>query len=126
MSLGGPLKQLSIGGIGMAVKNGAEVSLVAGGYDNEPDMNGDGSMDVIQEAVPCKGEGIEVSFRSDADRAAVVQMKNSGLEYPAVATLANGDEYTASVAIIGAVAINTKRAAMALNLAGGGDWQKQN
>ena len=126
MAIGGSVESISLDGRTFSVTADSDVSKKFGGFENEIQMNGDGTSRIIKTRVPLSIEGLVISVDDDrGDREFLNELSQRSDFFPFTITLASGAIYQASVQLVGEVQSSTQNSTAQIALHGAGKITKQ-
>jgi trimethylamine:corrinoid methyltransferase-like protein len=125
-AVGGSIESVSIKGRGFAVAADADASRKLGGFENENQMNGNGTTRTVKTRVGWMVSGLSLSLDDTMGDQEFLQEIADGLEQvPISVTLASGAIYSATGTITGEISGSTQSATGEIELSGGGKLEKQ-
>lgn len=124
--IGGSVLKMDIGGRNFSVAADGDVGVKLGGFENEVQSNGDGSVRVVKTRVPWSLDGVPLSINHDVNDLQYLQDIADGKKMvPISITMASGDVYNKEGTITGEVKMQTQNATAPLSFAGPGRLGKQ-
>ena len=125
-AIGGSVESVTLSGREMPATADADVTRKLGGFTNEVEANGNGTVRIIKTRTPWSLDGVVVQVDdTNGDHEFLQQLADSNVEFPVVISLASGESYQAVGQISGDLAATTKASTVSLNLMGGGKATKQ-
>ena len=126
MAVGGSIESISIDGRNFPVASDADASRKLGGFENEVQANGDGSVRIVKSRVPWSIDGVVVEIDDDrGDQEFLQEKANGNGVFPVAMTLASGAIYQGRGQITGEVQASSQSATAPISLMGGGELTKQ-
>lgn len=126
MAIGGSIESITIDGREFPVAADSEANRKLGGFDNEVEANGNGSVRVIKTRAPWSLDGIAVVIDdSNEDMEFLQQLADSSRLAPVVITYASGEAYQGTGQITGELQHGSKATTASLALKGSGKLTKQ-
>jgi len=123
---GGSLEKASIAGRLFAVASDADAGLILGGFENEVQSNGDGSIRVVKTRKPWSIDGVTISIdNSKGDLEFLQQVADKKEEVPVSLTLADGSVYHGKGQIVGELKAQTMASTAPVALMGSKKLSKQ-
>lgn len=121
MATGGSIESVSLAGRVFAVAADADTQRKLGGWENEVQMNGDGSGRLIKTRVAAQFAGLQLSV-DDArgDDEFLTEIKNGRDFVPGVVTYASGQSYSGLLQIVGEYVYNSQASTATVDLHGPG------
>ena len=124
-AIGGSLETLAINGREFPVAADAEAKRKLGGWENEVEINGDGSARIIKTRVPLSLEGIVLEVDDDKGDHEFLQDIVDGKAFvPIVLTYGSGGSWQGTAIITGDNSHNSKSTTIEVNLKGPGTLTK--
>lgn len=109
MFIGGPVKEVSFNGRTFQVAEDADVTIDLGGYSNEVQMNGDGSVRVIKTRKPGAIEAVSVAIDRERQDQEFLQSISNGTELTDTSiTFVDGSVYYGQSILTGDLKVNSK------------------
>lgn len=125
-AVGGSIESVSIKGRSFAVAADADGSRKLGGFENEKQLNGNGTSRTIKSRVGWMIGGLSLSLDDTMGDQEFLQEIADGLEDVAISiTLASSAIYSGTGTITGEIAGSTQSATGEIELSGGGKLEKQ-
>lgn len=125
-SIGGSLISLSLDGRQFAVPADTDVTMKLGGFENETQANGDGTVRDVKTRIPWSMSGVQVSLDdSQSDLEYLQGLADSDIPVDVVAELASGALYTGKGAVNGELQQTTQNAVGQFDLMGPGKLTQQ-
>lgn len=125
-AVGGSLEKASIAGRLFAAATDADAGVKLGGYENEVQSNGDGSVRVVKTRVPWSLDGVTLSIdNSKGDLQFLQDVQDKKEEVPMSLTLADGSVYHGKGQIVGELKMQTMASTAAVALMGSKRLAKQ-
>lgn len=125
-AIGGSIESVTIDGRIFAVAADAESQRKLGGFENEVQMNGDGTGRIIKTRIPPVVDGLTISIDDDNEDSEFLQERANGkVFFPFAITYASGNTYQGVMMITGEVQVSSQNATAAVSLMGTGELTKQ-
>lgn len=125
-AIGGPIESITLAGRSFAVAADADGQRKLGGFENETQMNGDGTGRLIKSRVPWMLDGITVEIDdSRGDQEFVQDLQDRQDYFPITVTFASGEVYQGTGQVSGEVQTSSQNATAALSLSGPGKMTRQ-
>lgn len=125
-AVGGSIESVALNGRNFAVAADAEANRKMGGWENEVQMNGDGTARIIKTRVPLSIDGITLSVDDTRGDAEYLNKLAGGKDFfPIAITYASGVTYMAQAMITGEVTISSQNSTGSITLTGPGVLTKQ-
>lgn len=122
MATGGSIESVSLAGRIFAVPADADVQRKLGGFENETQPNGDGSMRLIKTRIPASITGLQVTINDDrGDEEYLTQLKNGREYFPFSITYASGNTYAGRMQIVGEMQTASQNTTAQFDLMGPGE-----
>lgn len=131
MSTGGSIQEVTIRGRTFPVAADADASRKLGGYENEVQMNGDGSARIVKTRVSWSLDGLTLSINDNRGDHEFLQDIADGVEadddgfYTVSVTFASGATYQGRGTVTGEIAWGSQNTTAGTALAGPGTLTKQ-
>ena len=125
-AIGGSVREIGLDGRLFALAADANLSLNLGGYDNETQVNGDGTARLVKTRVPATLSDINVNMdlaRGDLDY--LQELRDRSGYWPIYVTLVDGTTYQGVAQINGELVYSTMSATAQFGLSGPGTWTRQ-
>lgn len=120
MSVGGSIQECTLAGTRFPVASDAEVNRKLGGFENEVQMNGDGSPRIIKTRVPFKLDSIVLSMDENRGDQELIQSLADRLEPFAITiTYVSGRVYQGTGTITGEVVMSSQNSTCTITVEGG-------
>lgn len=121
MAIGGSIESVSLAGRVFSVASDADTQRKLGGYENEVQMNGDGTGRMIKTRVAAQITGLQLSINDErGDDEFITELKNGLDFFPAVVTYASGVSYSGKLQIVGEHVYNSQAGTATVDLHGPG------
>ncbi len=125
-SMGGPIESVSVRGRTFSVAGDADVSRKLGGFDNETEMNGDGTGRPIKTRMPWSLTGVTISIDDErGDQEYLQGLADLPDFYPVVITYVSGDVYSGDGHIEGDFSHASARGVAEIGFSGPGKLSRQ-
>lgn len=125
-AIGGSVEDVSIKGRLFAVAADADGNRKLGGFENEIQMNGNGTYRLVKTRVPWLLDGLTLVVDDDRDDQKFLQdIADSEEEVEVTATFANGNTFQANGTIVGELGYSSQSATCSVTLSGGGKMTQQ-
>lgn len=125
-AVGGSIESISIAGREFAVAADADVSRKLGGFENELQANGNGTVRVVKTRVPWSLSDVTVQVDDAAGDLEFLQNIANGRQLvPCAITFANGETYGGSGIVTGEVTASSQNATASITIMGEGTLTKQ-
>lgn len=125
-STGGSVESISLNGRIFAVAGDVEINRKLGGFENEIEMNGDGSARLIKNRIANSLDGVVVSCDDDRADHEYVQELSDGNDFFTIAiTYASGITYQGLTQITGELQHSSQKATLTFSTMGPGQLTKQ-
>lgn len=125
-AVGGSLESINLKGRTFSVAADADVARKLGGFENEVEVNGDGSGRLIKTRVPFSKEGITISVDDDrGDQEFLQNLANLKDFFAINATYASGAVWQGDGQLTGDLVYSSQSATAAINVKGTGKLTKQ-
>ena len=126
MSTSGSVESVSIAGTVFAVAADADNNMKLGGFENEMQANGDGSVRQVKTRVPWMLDGLQLSIDHDNEDLEFLQERaNSPILVACSVTFASGNTYSGKGNVTGEVQGSSQSGTATITLAGSGELTKQ-
>jgi hypothetical protein len=94
MSAGGSIQEVTLSGRRFAVAAEAESNRKLGGFENEAQANGDGSVRIVKKRVPFKLDGLQLDIDDNRlDQEYLQELANRTEMFPITVSYVNGTTY---------------------------------
>ena len=126
MGVGGSIESVTLDGRNFAVASDAESNRKIGGFENEAQPNGDGSVRFVKTRVAWSLDGLTVDV-DDArgDHEFLQELSDRNTNFPVAITYASGAVYQGTGQIVGEMQASSQNATAAVALMGPGILTKQ-
>ena len=126
MGVGGSIESITLDGRTFAVAADAESQRKIGGFENEAQPNGDGSVRIIKTRVVWSLDGLTVDV-DDArgDQEFLQELTDGNTNFPVAITYASGEVYQGTGQLVGEMQASSQNATAAVALMGPGILTKQ-
>jgi hypothetical protein len=125
-AVGGSIQEISIDGRTFPVAADADASRKLGGYENENQPNGDGTMRKIMKRVGWVVSGLTIQISDIRDDQAFLQSVANKLDYvPITITYPSGITYQARGTVAGELAGSSETTTAEIELSGPGELTQQ-
>jgi hypothetical protein len=119
-AIGGSVAKVTLKGRMFAIAADADVTLKLGGFENEVQANGNGTVRGIKKRVPSMAESVTLSVDSDSDDLTFLQdLANLDALFPVEYVMANGSIYSGEQQITGELKYSSQNATATVTLSGG-------
>jgi hypothetical protein len=126
MTVGGSIESVSIKGRIFAVASDAECTRKLGGFENEIQVNGNGTTRTVKTRVAWALDGLSIVMDDDrGDQEFLQEVANGKEDVPIAITFASNVTYQAQGTITGEVPASSQNATGAISLGGPGELSKQ-
>jgi hypothetical protein len=124
--IGGPIADLTLSGRYVSVAEDAESNRKLGGFENEVQMNGDGTGRLIKTRVPWSADGLTVNVDDDnGDQEFLQDLANRNDFFELTVGYVSGAIFQGTGQIVGEIAYSSKNATATVALMGTGTFTKQ-
>ncbi|MCK5236210.1 MAG: hypothetical protein KAR06_04415 [Deltaproteobacteria bacterium] len=124
--IGGSIESVTLDGRTFAVAADAESQRKLGGFENEAQSNGDGSVRIIKTRVAWSLDGLTVDVDDmNGDLEFLQGLSDRNTNYPIAITYASGAVYQGTGQIVGETQASSQNATAAVSLMGPGILTKQ-
>lgn len=121
MATGGSVESVSLRGRIFSVPADADIQRKLGGFENEVQMNGDGSARIVKTRIPSMIGGLQVTIDDTrGDEEYLTELKNGRDFFPFSITYASGVTYAGQVMIVGEVTTASQNTTATMDLNGPG------
>lgn len=118
-AVGGSIESITLNGRNFSVAADSDVSRKLGGWENEVEANGDGTIRIVKTRVASNLGGITLSIDDTrADDEYLHKLKALKDAFPVAITLASGVVYQGDMVIIGEVSTSTQNSTAEIELSG--------
>jgi hypothetical protein len=125
-AVGGSIESVSISGRNFSVAADADASRKLGGFENEMQVNGDGTDRVIKTRVAWMISGLTLSVDPDRGDHEFLQAISDGTaRVPISITYAGSETYAGTGIVTGELSSSSQSATVEVELSGGGKLEKQ-
>ena len=125
-AIGGSIESITLDGREFTVAGDAEAQRKLGGFENEWQMNGNGTARLIKTRVAWSLDGVVIEVDdSRSDQEFVKSLIDRNAEFPVAITYASGLTYQGTGQVIGENAASSQSATMAVSLMGPGVLSQQ-
>lgn len=125
-AIGGPIESVSIAGREFPATADADVARGLGGFENEIQMNGDGTGRIIKTPVAWMLDGLTVQVDDTRGDQEFLQGVSDGNDYEAIGvTFASGETYHGRGIIVSELRANNQSASASVSIAGTGKLTRQ-
>ena len=125
-AVGGPITELSLSGRSFSVAEAAESNRKIGGFENEVQMNGDGTGRLIKTLVPWGADGLTVKCDDgNGDHEFLQELADRNDFFAITVGYVSGAIWQGDGQIVGEVAYSSKNATATVALQGTGTFTKQ-
>jgi len=125
-AVGGSIESISLSGRNFPVPSDAEANRKLGGWENEVQVNGDGSARLIKTRVPLALDGLTVEIDDDrGDQEYLTDLAGQNDFFPIAITYASGLVYQGQAQIVGEVQAASKAGTAQVSLQGPGVLTQQ-
>jgi hypothetical protein len=125
-AVGGSVESVSIKGRGFAVAADADAGRKLGGFENEKQMNGNGTSRTVKTRVGWMIGGLTLSVDDDqGDHEFLQEIADGTEDVPISITLASGAVYSGTGTVTGELSGSSQSATVEVELSGGGKLEKQ-
>lgn len=125
MATGGSIESVSCAGRVFPVPADADIQRKLGGYENELQMNGDGSGRVIRTRVPASLTGLVVAIDDTrGDQEFLEALKDARDYFPFSVTYASGATYAGQLQIVGELQAGSQGTTATMDLQGPNKLQR--
>jgi hypothetical protein len=119
MSAGGSIQEVTLKNRRFAVAADAEANRKLGGFENEVQANGDGSVRLVKTRVPFRLDSLQLSIDDNAqDQEFLQALADSNELFPVTITLVSGNTYQGVGQITGEVQTSTQNQTCTITLEG--------
>ena len=126
MATGGSIESISIDGRIFAVASDAEANRKLGGFENEVQVNGNGTSRIVKTRVPWSLDGVTVEVDDDrGDQEFLQEIADGNSNVPIAITLASGAVYQGDGIVTGEIQASSQNATASISLMGPGTMSKQ-
>ena len=125
MSTGGSIQSVSIAGRTFSVTADSDSNRKLGGFENNPEPNGDGTARDIKTRVMWNVDGMSISIDDDRGDQEFLQDVADGADAVIAITYASGAVYQGSGNLTGDIASASQSTSLPINLMGPGKLTKQ-
>lgn len=126
MSIAGSIESVTLNGQTFAVPSDADVSRKLGGFENEIQANGNGTVRQIKTRVPWGFDGLILDIDDLAgDQEFVQALANEPDFFPITVTFVSGAIYQGDGQITGEIQFSNQNSTATVNVMGTGDLTKQ-
>jgi len=116
---GGSIQEVTLKNRRFAVAADAEVNRKLGGFENEVQANGDGSVRIVKTRVPFKLDGLQLSIDDNAgDQEFLQELADGNDSFPITITLVSGNAYQGTATITGEIQTSTMNQTCTVTLEG--------
>jgi hypothetical protein len=124
--IGGPIADLTLNGRYFSVAEDAESNRKIGGFENEVQMNGDGTGRLIKTLVPWGADGLTVNVDDEnGDQEFLQNLANLNDFFPITVGYVSGAIWQGNGQTVGELAYSSKNATATVALQGTGTFTKQ-
>ena len=125
-SIGGSIESVSLSGRNFSVAADADSNRKLGGFENDVQANGDGTVRTVKTRVPWSLDGLTINI-DDArgDHEFLQGLSDGNIEYPIAISYASGEVYQGTGQITGEMQTSSQNATAAVALMGSGKLTKQ-
>lgn len=125
-AVGGPIDNITLRGRYFSVSEDAESNRKIGGFENEVQMNGDGTGRLIKTRVPWGNDGVTVACDDDnGDQEYLQTLANENGFWEITVGYVSGAIWQGDGQIVGEIAYSSKNATASVALQGTGIFTKQ-
>lgn len=125
-AVGGSIESVTLDGRNFAVAADAEAQRKLGGFENEVQANGNGTVRLIKTRVPLSIDGLTVEVDDDrGDHEFLQELSNRNDFFPVAISYASGNTYQGTAQIVGETQASSQNATAAVSLMGPGILTKQ-
>lgn len=125
MSRAGSMQDVTIAGRTFNVTADADVGRKLGGFENERQMNGNGTSRNIGTRAPWMLGGVTVECDDDnGDQEFLQDIADAGVDVPITGTYLNGDTYQGTGCVQGEISYSNSNGTASFELSGSGKLQK--
>lgn len=125
-AIGGSIESVTLDGREFAVTADADASRKLGGWENELQMNGNGTVRVIKTRTGWSLDGVVIETDdSRADQEFVQELADRNTDFPIAITYASGITYQGSGIIVGENGASSQSASQTVSLMGPGKLTQQ-
>ena len=125
-AVGGPIVELSLSGRAFSVAEDAESNRKIGGFENEVQMNGDGTGRLIKTLVPWGADGLTVKCDDgNGDHEFLQELADRNDFFSITVGYVSGAIWQGEGQIVGEIAYSSKNAVATIALQGTGTFTKQ-
>lgn len=126
MSVGGSLESITLDGRTYSVTADTEAQRKIGGFENELQANGDGTVRQIKTRVPWGLDGLAIDIDDDqGDQEFLQDLQDRNGLFPITATYASGKVWQGTGQIVGETQYSNQNTTAALSLMGSGIFTSQ-
>lgn len=120
-AIGGSIESVTLNGRNFAVAADAESQRKLGGFENEVQANGNGTVRVIKTRVPLSIDGLTLEIDdSRQDHEFLQDLSNLPDPFPTAITYASGITYQGTAQLVGEMQVSSQNATASVSLAGPG------